>query len=79
MKSDKIPYEQALFFTTLVKKTRKLYLTKSGNLRKKINQKEQYQKGILETCLRINSLLATLRLSGFFIDVNEKESMMMLN
>ena len=68
LKPDKeIPIDNSPFYKSLLKRSSKLYLTTSGNPRKKLNQKDIYQRDILEICLRISSLLQTLRLSRFFL------------
>lgn len=62
-----IPIDDSPFFKSLRKRTQSLYVTKSGKPRKRFNQKDKYQRDILEICLRISSLLETLRLSRFFL------------
>lgn len=67
-KDKELPVNDSPFFKSLRKRTIKLYFTKSRNIRRKWNQKEIYQKEILEVCLRLSGLLETLRLSRFFIE-----------
>lgn len=67
MSKKEIPIDNAPFLKSLLKRTKKLYFTKSGKIRRKYNPKDTYQRDILEICLRINSLFETLRLSRFFL------------
>ena len=54
-----IPIDDSPFFKSLRRRSLKLYLTKSGKLRKPLSQKDTYQRNVLEVCLRISSLLET--------------------
>lgn len=63
-----IPIDDSPFFKSLLKRTQKLYFTKTNKIRKKFSQRDSYQREILEICLRLSALLETLRLSRFFID-----------
>jgi len=66
-KEKEIPIDDSPFFKSLRKRAPKLYLTKSAKPRKHLSAKDSYQKEVLEICLRISSLLETLRLSRFFL------------
>src|SRR4051812_22645055 len=66
-KIKEIPLNELPFYRSLLKRTKKLYLTKTNKVRNKLNQRELYQREILEICLRMSSLLETLRLSRFFL------------
>lgn len=57
-----------LFLRSLTKRVRKLYMTKSGKPRRKLNNKDLYQRDILESCLRINAVLKALSQSRTFLD-----------
>ena len=67
-KPKEIPIDDSPFFKSLRKRSKKLYLTKGGKVRRKVNVKETYQRDVLEICLRMSALLETLRLSRFFLD-----------
>lgn len=78
MPEKEIPIDDSPFYKSLLKRSKKLYLTKSNKPRKRFNEKDLYQRQVLETCLRISALLQTLRLSRLFlgerIDYNLFES-----
>lgn len=67
MSKKEIPIDNSPFLKSLLKRTGKLYFTKSGKIRREFNPKDTYQREILEICLRINSLFETLRLCRFFL------------
>ncbi|WP_312090662.1 Cthe_2314 family HEPN domain-containing protein [Chryseobacterium sp.] len=63
--------ENETFIKSLLKKSSKLYLTKSNRIRKKISSKDSYQKDILEVCLRLHSTINTLSFSRLFLEENK--------
>ncbi|KKO92457.1 hypothetical protein AAW12_04985 [Sphingobacterium sp. Ag1] len=63
--------ENEIFIKSLLKRSSKLYLTKSGKPRKKLNLKDLYQKEILEICLNLHSNINTLCLSRCFLVENK--------
>ncbi len=65
---EQLSIENETFIKSLSKRTRKLYFTKSGKIRKKLNSKDLYQRSILENCLRLHSTINTLSLSRLFIE-----------
>lgn len=68
---EQLSLENETFFKSLLKKSTKLYLTKSNRIRKKLNPKDSYQKEILEICLNLHSNINTLNLSRLFLEENK--------
>lgn len=68
---EQLSLENETFFKSLLKKSIKLYLTKSNRIRKKLNPKDSYQKEILEICLNLHSNINTLNLSRLFLEENK--------
>lgn len=66
-KIDDFPFKKSL-----LKRSLRLYMTKGGKPRRKLNAKDSYQREILEVCLRISALIEQLRLSRTFIEDREK-------
>jgi len=69
---EQLSVENETFIKSLRKKSLKLYLTKSGKPRTKLNRKDLYQRNILEVCLRLHSTIDTLCLSRFLLEENLK-------
>ncbi len=65
---EQLSVENETFIKSLRKRTLKLYLTKSGKLRTKLNGKDLYQRNILEVCIRLHSTIDTLCLSRFLLE-----------
>lgn len=69
---EQLSVENETFIKSLRKKSPKLYVTKSGKPRTKLNHKDIYQRNIFEICLRLHSSIDTLYLSRFFLEENLK-------
>ena len=62
-----IAIDDTPFYKSLRKRSNVLLFMKDGKIRNNLSGVDEYQKSILETCLRISSLFKTLRLSRFFL------------
>lgn len=75
--------ENETFIKSLLRKSSKLYLTKSNKFRKKLSAKELYQREILEVCLRLHSTINTLNFSRLFLEENktflDESSLLLIN
>ncbi len=65
---EQLSVENATFIKSLRKRTLKLYVTKSGKPRTRLNEKDLYQRNILEVCCRLHSTINTLSLSRFLLE-----------
>lgn len=65
---EQLAVEDVTFIKSLLKRSLKLYLTKSGKIRSKLNSKDLYQRNILEICLRLHSTINTLTQSRLFLE-----------
>lgn len=67
-KHNEIKFEDVPFLKSLLKRTQKIYFTKQLKIRNKISPKDIYQRDLLEVCLRLISIIETLRLCRSFLD-----------
>lgn len=80
---EQLAIENEIFFKSLLRKSLRLYFTKSNKIRKKLNPKELYQREILEICLRLHSTINTLNFSRLFLEENKiflnESSLLLIN
>ena len=69
---EQLSVDNETFIKSLRKRSMKLYVTKSGKPRTKLNSKDLYQRNILEVCISIHSTIDTLCLSRLLIEENLK-------
>ncbi len=67
---EQLSIENETFIKSLLKRSEKLYLTKTGKIRTKLNRKDLYQRNIFEVCLRLHATIDTLCLCRFFLQEN---------
>jgi len=65
---EQLSLEDEKFIKSLLKRSSKLYLTKSNRIRNKISSKDLYQRDILEICLKLHSTINTLNFSRIFLE-----------
>jgi hypothetical protein len=80
---EQLSLDNETFIKSLLKKSLKLYCTKSNKIRKKLSSKDLYQREILEVCLRLHSTINTLSFSRLFLEENKiflnESSLLLIN